>query len=276
MTQETTPTLWTDANLALAARLQALPRLLVACDFDGTLAPLTTDPVQAAALPEAVAALRRLHALPGITLALISGRRIDDLATRVPLPDVVLIGNHGLEMRGVGLDGTHGQPEECRPRLERLIAAAHAILGDVPGLRVEDKHLTVSVHYRQAAPAHHGRIAAELARLTTAEKGVVLHQGKMVWEWKPDSPWHKGTALFLLRRRLNIPQEATLFFGDDATDEDAFRALKAGHTFFVGPETAPTAARHRLENPAAVATFLHWLAGQRSLPSTPWRQADAS
>lgn len=265
MTQETTPTLWTNHNHELADRLQAPARLLVACDFDGTLAPLVADPAKAAALPEALAALRRLNALPGITLALISGRRIDDLAPRVPLPAAILIGNHGLEMRGLGPDGTHGQPEECRPRLERLMAAAHAALGDVPGLRVEDKLLTVSIHYREADPAQHGRIAEEIARLTTAEKGVVLHQGKMVWEWKPDSPWNKGTALYLLRRKLNIPPEATLFFGDDATDEYAFRALKNGHTFFVGPETAATAARHRLENPAAVATFLHWLAGQRSL-----------
>lgn len=248
----------------LAARLQAPPRLLVACDFDGTLSPLVNDPAQAQLLPEALAALRHLQVLPGITLALISGRPVADLAARVPLPDLLLVGNHGLEIRGLGLDGTFGQTEKIRANLERLMTATQDLLGDVPGLRIEDKRLTVTVHYREVAPAHHSRLAKELARLTAKEKGVALHRGKMVWEWKPDTPWNKGTALFLLRRHLGIPPEATIFLGDDVTDETAFRMLKTGHTFFVGPEGVPTAARHRLENPAAVAGFLHWLADRRA------------
>lgn len=265
MIPSTTPKLWTERDTALAASLQIPPRLLVACDFDGTLSPLVNDPAQASLLPEALSALRQLRALPGIVLAFISGRSVEDLASRVPLPDVVLIGNHGLETRGRGLDGTRGPAEKVRATLERLIAATQAQLGAIPGLRIEDKRLTVTVHYREVDPAHHPRIAEELTRLTATEKDVVLHPGKMVWEWRPDTPWNKGTALFLLRRQLDIPPEATLFFGDDTTDETVFRTLKNGHTFFVGPEGVPTAARYRLEAPSAVASFLHWLADRRAL-----------
>ncbi len=263
MTLETMPTLWTKTDTALAERLQTPTRLLVASDFDGTLAPLVPTPEQAAAPPAALAALRALGETPGVTLAIISGRRLDDLAPRVPLPEVVLVGNHGLELRGLGLGGPRGNSETCRPRLERLVSATQASLGDVRGLRIEDKRLTVSIHYREVDPGHHGRVAAVLAGLVAQEPGVLLHHGKMVWELKPDSPWNKGTALFLLRRHLNVPPEATVFLGDDTTDEFAFRALKEGHTFFVGPATTPTAARHRLTDPAHVTEFLDWLVALR-------------
>ncbi len=263
MTLETTPTLWTKTDTTLAERLQAPPRLLVASDFDGTLAPLVPTPEQAAAPPAALTALRTLAGTPGVTLAIISGRRLDDLAPRVPLPGVVLVGNHGLERRGLGLDDVRGDPDISRPRLERLVAATQASLGDVRGLRIEDKLLTVSIHYRAVEPGQHGRVADVLAALVAQEPGVLLHHGKMVWELKPDSPWNKGTALFLLRRQLNVPPEATVFLGDDTTDEFAFRSLKEGHTFFVGPSSTPTAAQHRLTDPAHAAEFLDWLVALR-------------
>ena len=74
------------------------PRLLVACDYDGTLAPITMNPDEARPLPESVGALRSLAGLHETTPAVISGRALRDLATLSRLPsEVNLVGSHGSE-----------------------------------------------------------------------------------------------------------------------------------------------------------------------------------
>ena len=88
-----------DADLRAAVeRIARVPNLLVGCDYDGTLAPIVEDPTRAAPLPEAVAALRALAALPQTTVAVISGRALRDLAALSRLPsEVHLVGSHGSE-----------------------------------------------------------------------------------------------------------------------------------------------------------------------------------
>lgn len=88
-----------DAELrAAVGRVARVPQLLVACDYDGTLAPIVDDPTRAEPLPEAVAAIRALATLPQTTVAVVSGRALRDLATLSRLPgEVHLVGSHGSE-----------------------------------------------------------------------------------------------------------------------------------------------------------------------------------
>src|SRR5262245_46467261 len=83
---------------AAVTRIARVPQLLVACDYDGTLAPIVQDPTQAVPLPEAVAAVRTLASLPQTTVAVVSGRALRDLAALSRLPsEVHLVGSHGSE-----------------------------------------------------------------------------------------------------------------------------------------------------------------------------------
>ncbi|GAB3943855.1 hypothetical protein GCM10027614_33120 [Micromonospora vulcania] len=79
-------------------RIARVPQLLIACDYDGTLAPIVEDPSTAVPLPESVAAVRALAALPQSTVAVVSGRALRDLAALSRLPsEVHLVGSHGSE-----------------------------------------------------------------------------------------------------------------------------------------------------------------------------------
>ncbi|MER3395122.1 MAG: trehalose-phosphatase, partial [Microcella pacifica] len=134
---------------AALERLAAAPRLLVALDFDGTLAPEVDDPLSARALPEAAVALEALRALPQTIVALVSGRSLESLAHVGQLPpDTPLVGSHGLEVR-LGA----GAPEPAvdaadRERVDTLRAALAPLVAAVDGAWIEDKPAGFAVHTR--------------------------------------------------------------------------------------------------------------------------------
>ncbi|MGH4026896.1 MAG: trehalose-phosphatase, partial [Pseudonocardiaceae bacterium] len=127
-------------------QLARSPRLLVACDYDGTLAPIVEDPSKAVPLPESVAAVRALAALPQTTVAVVSGRALRDLAALSRLPsEVHLVGSHGSEF-------DIGFVERLAPELvdlrARLLAELQKIVRGKAGLRLEAKPASVAVHTR--------------------------------------------------------------------------------------------------------------------------------
>jgi hypothetical protein len=138
-----------DAGLRSAvARVARTPQLLIACDYDGTLAPLVDDPAHAVPLPAATAAIRSLAALPQTTVAVISGRALRDLAALSRLPsEVHLVGSHGTEF-DVGFV-SRIQPEVAELRT-RLGQALHDLARNRPGIRLEQKPASVAVHTRGA------------------------------------------------------------------------------------------------------------------------------
>src|SRR5437763_590407 len=87
----------------IESKLVAAPECSLFLDFDGTLSPIVSDPYQAAPLPRAEELLRRLDRMPGMRIAIISGRNLNDIRSRVGL-DLIYAGNHGLEIEGPGID----------------------------------------------------------------------------------------------------------------------------------------------------------------------------
>jgi trehalose 6-phosphate phosphatase len=193
----------------------ARSRTLVAFDFDGTLAPIVTDPDRAAMRPST----RRL--LEGVAGAypcvVISGRSRDDVGRRlrgVPLAGVV--GDHGLEPWHAQSKATHGA--------RRWVPLLEEELGAIPGIAIEDKGLSIAVHYRQCrdkAKAR-ARVLAAATRLGPAR----LLGGKQVLNILPAGAPHKGQALERARARLQC--EAAVYVGDDETDEDVFALGRPG------------------------------------------------
>jgi len=135
---------------AAVTRIARVPLLLVACDYDGTLAPIVQDPTEAVPLPEAVAAVRTLASLPQTTVAVVSGRALRDLAALSRLPsEVHLVGSHGSEF-------DVGFVQRLAPELVDLHARLHtelkAIIGRHPGVRLETKPASIAMHTRGVDP----------------------------------------------------------------------------------------------------------------------------
>lgn len=244
---------------ALQAALRALastPRLLVALDFDGTLAPLVERAEDARALPQSASALRALADLPDTTTALISGRALGSLrAVADPPAQTMLIGSHGAET----WTGPNGVPLTLTPEQADLLARATEVVERTvaahDGTLIESKPAGVVLHTRTAsddvAEAAVAAARTELARL----EGLGVTDGKRVLEVsvvKAD----KGQGLALLREATGAT--AVLFAGDDVTDEHAHRTLGAGDVGIrIGP--GETAASFTVEAPEDLAEALHEL-----------------
>lgn len=251
-----------DDRLALAlGELAVIPELLIALDFDGTLAPEVDRPEDARALPEAEAAVLRLLALPHTRVALVSGRPLESLEQVAGLPDnVLLVGSHGIEFR---LD-TPETRLALTPEERAEVSTLGRLLGEVAAsfdhTWVESKPAGAALHTRLATEAD-GRAAQELAlqRATAELTGLTARHGKNILEFSVRSTT-KGEAIDRLRDYSAA--DAVLYAGDDTTDEDAFAALRPGDLGLKSGHTE-TIADHRVTGPAAVAAVLDRLAELR-------------
>jgi len=248
-----------------AARRHA-GRMLVALDFDGTLAPIAQHPAAVELPPAARAALERLARRPDTDVAIVSGRALEDVRRRVDLPDLYYAGNHGIEIEGPGIQEVHRDAARAMPRIAACAEALRRALADDPGYVLEDKGLTLSVHYRLSRDPHaRERILSHVCALCDPTPGLRITEGKKVVEVRPDVPWDKGRATRFLLDALQAGLDTripALFIGDDRTDEDAFVALRdCGAGIVVADEPpAETAATAFLRSPREVADFLADLA----------------
>jgi trehalose 6-phosphate phosphatase len=234
------------AELARYARR----RLLVALDYDGTLAPIVARPERAAMPGRTRTALRLLAAR--YPCVVISGRSRADLLRRLRgLGLRQVIGNHG------------GEPSPQRRRLRARVRRWHALLASrlrgIGGVEIEDKGLSIAVHYRHATAPARARAAIREAAKGLARARLV--GGKMVVNVVPSEAPHKGIALEAQRLRLGC--EAALYVGDDETDEDVF-SLPAGSRLDVrvGRHVA-SRARYYLRQQAQLDLLLEALARLR-------------
>lgn len=198
----------------------------------------------------------------GVSLAIISGRALADLMSRVPLPEVIFAGNHGLEIRGLGLDGERSQATMLKPRLAALTARIQELAAGVPGLHIENKGLSLTVHLRNVPAAFHPAVSSAVQQAGESDAAFKLQHGNMVQEFLPDIGWDKGAALKQIAARLGLPGCAAFYAGDDTTDESVFTALPTGLTVRVGGD-APTAARWTARDPADVLRLLDGIARSR-------------
>ena len=196
-------------------------------DFDGTLSPIVDEPSQASLASGMGAAIERLS--HRATVAVVSGRGADDVRTRIGRTDVWIAGSHGFEI--VSPSGEHHDHPDAGPAQAALDQAARSLdasLRAIEGVRIEPKHLGLSVHDRMVADDDLAEVrAAVLAELEQHPQLRATH-GKRVIELRPDVDWDKGAAVAWLRPRLAGRDDAiALYVGDDTTDEDAFAVI--GH-----------------------------------------------
>ena len=242
------------ADLARAlTRAARADRLLVTSDFDGTLSPIVNNPADARPLPDAAATLVALADLPGTAAALISGRALQVLRDLSGMPAAVhMIGSHGAEF-----DSGFSRPIDTA-LLRTITATLQAIAADRPGVAVEVKPASVALHVRNAGPDD-AEAALTQARTAARTWPAELTEGKAVLEFAVIST-DKGEAIDVLRKELDA--SAVVYFGDDVTDEKAFRRLGASD---IGVKVGPgdTLAGYRVQHPEDVAAALKYLLDAR-------------
>lgn len=226
--------------------------LLVASDYDGVLAPLVDDPSAAAPLDGVSDVLVRLASVPGVTVAMVSGRGVEDLRTTSGFPGPLRwIGSHGAEFDGPLEGDLATRRDALRDRLAPVVART-------PGARLEVKPASVAVHVRQVADRDAGAALIERVR-SSADPSLTLKPGKDVLELAVTDA-DKGSALRRLREETGAV--AALYLGDDRTDEDGFRALGSGDDVTVKIGDGDTVARYRVEDPGAALALLERLAAE--------------
>jgi trehalose-phosphatase len=250
----------------LAARLGGRPLMLL-LDIDGTLSPIAPRPDVAVVPPATQRVLRELARQEDLYVAVISGRSVQDARRLVGVPELWTVGNHGFEV------APPNAPPSVRDDVlafaDRVRAAgvrAIALGETVPGVVVEDKRWTLSVHYRLADPAAIPALADRVHEIAR-EFGLVVTHGKKIFELRPPIRIDKGSAALALAGELGALREdaSLLAAGDDRTDEDMFSALRARMprcvTIRVGDDAdaQDTAAEFRVPDPAAMRELLELL-----------------
>jgi trehalose 6-phosphate phosphatase len=216
----------TAAGQAGLAALLGNPRhALIGLDFDGTLAPIVAEPMDARPLPEAAGVLDRLSGLAG-TLAIITGRPALEAVQCAGLdavPGIVVLGHYGRQRWSAGTLIAPPPPAglaEARAELPAVLAAASA----APGTWTEDKGDSLAVHARRAADPHAAleHLSGPLGDLA-ARTGLITQPGRMVIELRPADA-DKGRALRGLAAERHA--SAVLYCGDDLGDRPAFAAVR--------------------------------------------------
>ncbi|KTR39849.1 hypothetical protein NS263_09255 [Curtobacterium oceanosedimentum] len=240
--------------------LAAAPRLLVALDFDGTLAPFADDPAQVGALPGSWAAVLTLQRARDTEVVLVSGRPLEGLARVSHAPEgMALVGSHGVEWRVDGHDEA-ALDEDERARVDRVGAALDEVGARFPGVVVEHKPAGHGLHTRRVGAEVAAEANAAASRAAhDADPDVLERGGKDIVEFAVRHVT-KGDAIDRLRELRGA--DAVFFAGDDVTDEDAFRVLRDGD---VGVKVGEgdTLAAHRVADPTALTDVLKQLARVR-------------
>jgi trehalose 6-phosphate phosphatase len=241
--------------------------MVLLLDYDGTLAPIVDRP-ELAGMPQATRlALERLMSRPGVEVAVVSGRGLADVREKAAIPGIAYAGNHGMEIHGPGIDRVHPEAAAARPVLERAADELRVAIASIPGAFVEDKTLTLSVHFRLAPRERVPELHRIVRRVVEPLEGVHLTEGKQVIEVRPNVDWNKGRAVLFLLDQMRPPAGSpVLYFGDDRTDEDAFHALhdaSRGEGVLVADEVPEhTAASSYLHDPREVGEVFAALAEQ--------------
>ena len=227
-------------------------------DFDGTLVEIAAEP-EAVIIPATLTGtLATLYAQLGGALALVSGRRLRDLdefLAPLQLPAAV---EHGAQRRSAQGLMISAPATDLHPALQ----AAQTLLSQHPGLRLEQKNLALSLHYRHA-PELEALCLQVMQEALARSPGLHLMQGKFVLDLKPIGV-SKGTAIAAFMSEAPFAGRVPLFVGDDVTDEDGFEQVQrmGGQALKVGP--GPTLARYRC---ASVAQLASWLQAAQSATS---------
>ena len=250
---------------SLAADIRAAPHLLLLTDYDGTLTPIVSRPADAVMPPQVRDKLHTLAQKPATSVGIISGRSMADLKSMVAVEGLYYAGNHGLEIEGPGLKFVSQPAETGRATIKDLARQLATALDKTDGVIIEDKGLSLSVHYRLVKEGAEKTVAEIFQQITSPflnSGAIKVTSGKKVWEVRPPIDWHKGKAVETITREIKAllkpEQMLTIYLGDDTTDEDAFKVVRRpqGFSVFIGEPNPSSSAEYFLNSTDEVEEFL--------------------
>ena len=234
-------------------------QLVLFLDYDGTLTEIVEDPDKAFLSEETRNVIRRLASI--CTIAVLSGRDVEDVRRLVNVQGIVYAGSHGFDI--VDASGTRqNNPRwlSFLPSLDKAEKKLRETMKGIPGVIIDRKLYAIAVHYRKVEDSMVAKVRERFDKVSSSITRLRKSEGKKVFELLPDVEWNKGAALLSLLKMLGFEgQDVTpIFIGDDLTDETAFKAIREnGIGILVGEEDKPdTFARYSLHNPIEVRSFL--------------------
>ncbi|MDJ0791613.1 MAG: trehalose-phosphatase [Acidimicrobiia bacterium] len=233
-------------------------------DYDGVLSPIVSHPDLAVLSSDTRSVLADLAGV--VTVAVVSGRDVTDVRGKVDLPGIYYAGSHGFDIIGASgepvTDERLDQFHQYLGPLDLATATLEEKLAGIDGALVERKKYAIAVHYRMVAEDDLPAIETAVNETAPLVPTLRVATGKKIYEFKPDFDWDKGRALQWLLTELGFsgPNVVPMYFGDDTTDEDAFRVIhKRGIGVVVGRDGAPSLAHYALEDTDEVTMFLRRL-----------------
>ena len=245
---------------SVSSKLLAADRVLLVCDYDGTLTPIVARPETAILTEKTRCLLSILANMDRFVVGVISGRSLPDLESVVAVPGLVYAGNDGLEISGLGVDFVHCGASDFSDSLSEIARKLQQELSDVPEIVIDNKRLILTVHFRNT-PDHYSAQVDEMLIATVkpyVESGQMkITRGTNVAEIMPNISWGKGRAIEQIRRGCG-DNPIPIFFGDDQMDEDGFVAVQnvGGVAVYIGGTRQNTTALHQLESPTEVEQAL--------------------
>lgn len=248
--------------------------LLLFLDYDGTLTPIVEEPRLAQLSPRGKKILEDLIFIRNVKVILMSGRLLEELKERVGVFGIIYAGNHGFELEGPSIRHVHpGALDACK-LMHAIFQQLMERFRHFPGIFVEDKVLTLSVHYRgveEEKIAMAKQYFSEIVQPYAHSSQVILTEGKKVLEIRPGGgiQWDKGKALLWILGQVlahSAQRVFPIYIGDDQTDEDAFRAVKPrglGVKVLESAGGSLSEAAYYLHSPEEVLDFLERLKGVR-------------
>ncbi|KAL6906424.1 hypothetical protein ACP4OV_004025 [Aristida adscensionis] len=264
-------------------------RLALFLDYDGTLSPIVDNPENALMSDEMRAAVRHVASL--FPTAIISGRSRDKVFDFVKLNELYYAGSHGMDIMGPVRKTTESNGVECIrstdsqgkevnlfqpasefiPMISEVFTKLDESIKDIKGARMEDNKFCVSVHYRNVAPEDYETVFQRVSAVLDDYPLLRLTHGRKVFEVRPVIDWNKGKAVEFLLESLGLNESQDvlpIYVGDDRTDEDAFKVLKASNQGFgilVSSVPKESDAFYSLRDPAEVMDFLRRLAAWKQV-----------
>ena len=242
-------------------QIKAAEKVMLLLDYDGTLVPIAPSPDMAQLPPQTREVLKQISQCAAFEMAIISGRSLSAIKALVGLKNIAYAGNHGLEIEYPRGKFTPPADANFRPLLETVEQRIKEKLAGVEGVFIEDKGLTLSVHYRlvqEPMAKEVKNLILKAARSCMKEGNFKLTRGKKVIEIRPPLEWDKGKAIEWLLEIYGRPGNLPIFAGDDATDEDGFKVVQGlgGISIFVGEESFPVSADYYVHSPSELCSWL--------------------
>ena len=224
-------------------------------DFDGTIADIVNHYNNVCFTSATRADLQALN--QEYFISILSGRSLDDIQNIISLPNLTYAGNHGLEIQFTP-NSSWEHPNVPKHQLKEIKDELNALLNKTQGVEIEDKNLSLAVHFREAKFENVDWIKHTTVKIVKSHQKLQAFAGKKVINIFPSIHWDKGKALTKIIQYHKLNGCMPIYFGDDSNDEAAFAVVNAqqGISVHVGGTGIKTIANYYIENPKTVRELI--------------------